>query len=158
MSDPLARQIADELDRAIVGPTGTLIGPDLADMARDRLIDAAARLAAQLRDPDDGIVAETVIDIMGALWPHAAPEDCGRAEWWSTPLGQACGASIGRNDAGHVTYAVAAAMLGVQRGTVSTMAQRGTLLRHPDGGVVRGSVLRRLGRDASGSVKGQLGP
>jgi hypothetical protein len=35
-------------------------------------------------------------------------------------------------------------MLGVVRGTVSQMVARGTLDRHPDGGVLRSSVLARL--------------
>lgn len=144
----LAAQLRDELDRALAGPVEPFAS-DLAAQLRDRLDQLAPMLAAQLRSDDDHLIAETVVDVMGALWPHGPPEDVDRAEWWQTPLGQACAASLGRDDAGHLTYAAAAAMLGLQRGTVGTMVSRGTLERHPDGGVVRQSVLRRLGRDAS---------
>lgn len=41
---------------------------------------------------------------------------------------------------------VGPAMLGLRRGTVGVMASRGTLDKHPDGGITRASVLMRLGR------------
>ena len=37
-------------------------------------------------------------------------------------------------------------MLGVHPGTVAQLVHRGTLDRHPDGGILRASVLQRLAR------------
>jgi len=53
---------------------------------------------------------------------------------------------LGTDDAEAVTYSVAAAMLGVTKGTASTLVQRGRLDRHPDGGITRASVFIRLVR------------
>jgi hypothetical protein len=108
---------------------------------------AARLLAAQLvQTNDDRLAAQTVIDVMHALWPNAAPEDCGQANWWLTPLGQVCGRSLSRNDVDSVTQERAAAMLGITRSTVATLVRRGTLARHADGGVSRAAVLERLAR------------
>lgn len=108
---------------------------------------SARRLVAQLeQEGDDRLAAQTCIDLMCVLWPHAAPEDCGRADWWQTPLGRLCARSLGRDDARAVSHSVAAAMLGVTRGTVAQLVHRGTLDRHSDGGVLRSSVLARLAR------------
>lgn len=121
---------------------------DPNDPAASSQIAAQAQvLAAQLaQDDDDRLSAQTCIDLMVALWPHGAPEDVGQPEWWRTALGRLCARSLGRSDAEAVTYAVAAAMLGIARGTVGVMVTRGTLDKHPDGGVLRASVLQRLGR------------
>ena len=143
----VAQQICDELHRALVQPASALLGLDLADVLDDRIRSRAPMLAAQLcQDDDDQLAAEVVVDVMGALWPHGAPEDVGEADWWRTPLGRMCARSLGHSDSDAVTYSVAAAMLGVARGTVSTLVHRGTLDRHPDGGVTRASVLARLVR------------
>lgn len=143
----VAVQLQDELDRAIAAPAGALLGLDLAEVLSERIAARADLLAGQLcQDGDDRLAAQTVIDIMAALWPSCAPEDCGEAEWWRTPLGRMCARSLGHSDSDAVTYSVAAAMLGVARGTVSTLASRGTLDRHPDGGITRASVLLRLAR------------
>lgn len=146
-TDDVARQVADELDRALAGPAGALLGLDLAELLRDRIAARAALIAGQLvQDIDDGLSAETVIDLMGCLWPHGSPEKCGDADWWRTPLGRVCARSLGRDDAESVSHSVAAAMLGISRGSIAQMVPRGTLDRHPDGGVLRASVLQRLGR------------
>ena len=143
----VAWQLGDELDRATAAPAGTLLGLDLAELLAERIQTRADLLAHQLcQDGDDRLAAQTVIDIMAALWPSCSPEDCGQAEWWRTPLGRMCARSLGHSDSDAVTYSVAAAMLGVARGTVSTLASRGTLDRHPDGGITRASVLLRLAR------------
>jgi hypothetical protein len=108
---------------------------------------ASQVLACQLVQTDnDRLAAQTVIDLMVLLWPHCAPENCGRAEWWLTPLGQMCGRSLARDDAASLTQETAARMLGVARGTIATLLHRGTLARHPDGGVSRAAVLDRLVR------------
>lgn len=140
-------QLVDDLDGMLVGPVRCLLGLDLADMVEDRIRSRAPLLASQLcQDQDDRLAAEAVIDVMGALWPHGSPEHVGQAGWWLTPLGRVCARSLGRTDAEAVTQHVAAAMLGITRGSISVMLARGTLDRHPDGGVLRASVLQRLGR------------
>lgn len=145
--DDVERQIADELDRALAGPVSSLMGMDLGEMVRRRLGERARMLAGQLsQDTDDRLAAETVIDLMGCLWPHMSPEECGQADWWRTPLGRLCARSLGRDDAEAVTRHVAAAMLGVSPGTVAQLVARGSLDRHPDGGITRASVMARLVR------------
>ena len=130
------------LGLAFADPTDSATASQLTSIART----AVAQLA---QDDDDRLSAQTCIDIMVTLWPHAAPEDCGHADWWRTPLGQLCARSLSRDDAESVSQSVAAAMLGVTRGTVSTLVHRGTLDRHPDGGVLRASVLQRIHRLAT---------
>lgn len=146
VTDPLVGQINDELDRALAGPVGSLLGADLAEAVRDRLRSRRDSIAGQLRSGDDQEVAGTVLDLLGAIWGEADPPEA----WWRTPLGRACAASLGRDDSEAVTYGVAAARLGVARGTVSTWVQRGTLDRHPDGGVTSASVFARLARPGPG--------
>lgn len=141
MADPVVSQIRDELDRTLTGPVGSLLGLDLSQQLAARILVRAPMLAAQLSQD-----AETVIDLMGCLWPHASPEHVGHADWWRTPVGRLCARSLGRDDAEAVTQHVAGAMLGVTRGTIAQMLARGTLDRHPDGGVLRASILQRLGR------------
>lgn len=144
---PVVSQIADELDRALAGPVSAVLGLDLSQQLSERILARAPMLAAQLsQDVDDRLAAETVIDLMNVLWPHAAPEHVGRADWWLTPVGRLCARSLGRSDSESVTQHVAAAMLGVTRGTIATLLARGTLARHPDGGVLRASVMQRLVR------------
>lgn len=116
-------------------------------VVRSQIVSLSDVLVAQLaQDDDDRLAAQTCIDLMAALWPHGSPEDVGEAAWWSTALGRLCARSLGRDDAESVSQSVAAAMLGVTRGTVAQMVHRGTLDRHPDGGVLRASVLQRLSR------------
>lgn len=146
MADPVVSQIRGELDRALAGPVGSLLGLDLSQQIADRILVRAPMLAGQLQDADDRLAAQTVIDLMTALWPHASPEHVGHADWWRTPLGRLCARSLGRSDSESVTQHVAGAMLGVTRGTIAQMLARGTLDRHPDGGVLRASILQRLGR------------
>ncbi len=141
MSTALRAQLAGELHLRLVVPTARLLGLDLADMVEARLEARADILAAQLRSADDDERAETAIDVLTCLWPGGWPPDD-----WRTELGRACAESLGTDDAEAVTYSVAAAMLGVTKGTVSTLVQRGSLDRHPDGGVTRASVFVRLVR------------
>ncbi len=137
----VARQVRDELTTTLVDPVGMLLGLDLADTLRQRLTTRALLLADQAcQDADDKLAASTVNDLMQTLWPHGDPEP----RWWRTPLGRVCARSLGADDAEAVTYSVAAAMLGVTKGTVSQLVARGKLDRHPDGGLTRASVLVRL--------------
>jgi hypothetical protein len=130
----VSRQLEDDLDRALTGPVGALLGLDLAEKIRERITARAPMLAAQLtQDADDRLAGETVIDVLTAVWPSGDPDP----DWWRTPLGRVCARSLGNDDAEAVTHSVAAAMLGVTRGTVAQLVHRGTLDRHPDGGVTR---------------------
>jgi hypothetical protein len=137
-----AEQLADEID-VILSALGPLTGHlDLAaSPAR------CARVCAELaQDDDPKLAAEACLTVICALWPTAAPEDCGQAEWWRSPLGLLCARSLGRDDLEVVTHSVAAEMLDVTRGTIGVLVHRGALERHPDGGVSRASVLARLAR------------
>lgn len=138
----LLSQLVDELDARLVGPVRSLLGLDLADQLADRLTARAPMLVGQLTSGDDRLVAETVIDVMLALWGQADPPE----EWWRTPLGLRCAASLAGQRDGAFSRASAARMLGVTVGTVDQLAHRGTLERHPDGGLTAGSVLARVAR------------
>lgn len=130
---------------AIASAFGPLIGPGQA-LELDLAIQSRAPVIVAELDQvdDDRLAAEACLTVMGLLWPQCAPEDCGRAEWWQTPLGRLCSRSFGRHGGESVTHSVAAAMLGVPRGTIGVWVERGKLDRHPDGGVLRSSVLARL--------------
>lgn len=141
MSDALVAQIADELSR-LAGALGAVLG-DVDLESERRAARIAPMLAAQLlQEDDDRLSAQTCIDLMNALWPRCEPD----ADWWRTPLGQACARSFGREDAESVSHSIAGAMLGVGKGTVSSYVHKGLLDRHPDGGVLRGSVSARAAR------------
>jgi hypothetical protein len=135
-------QLADELDARLVGPVRSLLGVDLAEQLADRLTACAPMLAGQLTSGDDRLVAETVIDVMLALWGTDDPP----RRWWRTPLGVRCAASLAGQRDGAFSRRAAADMLDVHVGTVDQLLSRGTLERHPDGGVTAGSVLARVAR------------
>jgi hypothetical protein len=137
----VADQLASELDAALVGPVNALLGSDLADQVSARVTARLPMLVEYLCGDDDQLLAETVLDVLGALFPDQPPD-----EWWRTPLGRRCAASAGLDDTSEVTHSVAAAMLGISRNTVPTLLDRGALDRHPDGGVTRASVFARLSR------------
>lgn len=140
--DPLTAQIADQLERSIVNPVAMLgLGPDLAEALVARIQSAAPVLAAQLSGGADRLATQTAINLMTTLWPHGDPAP----EWWSTPLGRAWRRSLGTDDHA-VSQSVAAAMLGVHRGTIAQLVHRGTLARHPDGGVSVAAILARRDR------------
>lgn len=143
--EQLRSEIAESLDA--IGRLGVHDADSTSAVFASQIDATAGVLGWQLaQDDDDRLAAQTVIDIMCWRWPDAAPEACGHADWWQTPVGRLCARSLGRVDADAVTHSVAAAMLGVTRGTISQWVHRGTLDRHPDGGVLRGSVLARLAR------------
>lgn len=120
-----------------------------ARIALDLLSAGAEIVVENIAQTDHkGLAVQSAIDAMKVLWPNAWPEECGQAGWWTSPLGRLCAGPLAGVTDGVVTHATAAAMLGVARGTVAVMSHRGTLERHPDGGVLRSSVLERLGRQA----------
>lgn len=141
MSD-VAEQLLDEV-AARASALGAVLGPEMATALDGAVAARVAEWAAQLASDDDRLAAQIVIDLACVLWPDGCEPP---AEWWRTPVGRLFARSLGRDDADAVTHSVAAAMLGVTRGTVAQMVHRGTLDRHPDGGVLRASVLHRLGR------------
>lgn len=144
-----ARQLAGELTNAAwrLHTTGLQFADPFDPTAIAQITSAAATLTAQLdQDNDDQLAAEACTTILNALWPDTSPEHVDRGDWWRTPLGRLCARTLGRNDTDAVTQSVAAAMLGVTRGTIAQMVHRGTLDRHPDGGVLRSSILQRLAR------------
>lgn len=120
--------------------------PAKAPGAEQQIAESSRSLVDDMAGEDMGVALGACRAVMQLAWPQAEPEDIGQADWWRTPLGRLCARALGRSDAGSVSYGVAAAMLGVSRGTVGTMVARGTLGRHDDGGVARAAVLRRLGR------------
>lgn len=112
--------------------------PDPADLDR-RAQRIASAVAASLCSADDNTAAQATIDVGNALWPDHDPPD----DWWTTPLGRACARSLGTDDQA-ISASNAAAMLGTSRSRVYQLVDVGRLDRHPDGGVVRSSVMRRL--------------
>lgn len=142
--DAVAAQLVDELG-AVARAVGDVAGLDVAALVEARLDHRCAVLAAELCSDDDRLAAEAVLTVMCARWPDGADAPPG---WWHTPVGRAVARSVGRDDTDAVTHSVAAAMLGVTRGTVAQLVHRpsGGLDRHPDGGVTRASVLARLAR------------
>lgn len=142
MTADVRGQLGDELQ--LVAERLAALAPDLHPLTNDRVrrsLAQAAEHAAMLicgDDVDDGIRAQAIIDVMNVLWPTSDPDP----DWWSTPLGQACARSLGAASATSWTQSVAAAQLGVTVGTIKQLVHRGTLARHPDGGVVPADVLR----------------
>lgn len=149
MSSSLTEAVAAQLSRELgiaAHRVAVIVGVDAAIDWPRAAAGRASHLAELLCSSDEDATAQAVVDVMNALWPHGDPEDVDQSDWWRTPLGLVCARSLGRTDAESITHAVAAAMLGVERGTVSTLVSRGTLDRHPLGGVDRASVLRRIAR------------
>lgn len=132
-------QLADDL-AAIAFETAGLFGLDLHPVLEARVDGLAERLVSELRA--DATAADTATMIMHALHGVHDPDP----SWWRTPLGRLCANALAEESAEAVTHQVAADMLGLARGTVATMVHRGTLDRHPDGGVLKASVLQRLAR------------
>lgn len=139
--DEATEQLASELGVAV---EALFPFTGLHDWDHAELPSRLRRCIADLASGNDDIAAEACMSVMVALWPHCSPEDVGQPEWWSTPLGRLCARSLGRTDAETITHAVAAAMLAVHRSYIGVLVSRGRLDRHPDGGVLRASVLQRI--------------
>lgn len=116
------------------------------EIAADRLASVAGDLCERL-DQDDPDAARAAVEVVTLLFPHGTPERVGEARWWMSPIGRLCARALAPSETSAVTYREAALMLGVRKGTVGVMASRGTLVKHPDGGIARSSVLARIGRD-----------
>lgn len=139
--DDACQQLADELDaiESALLPFAGIRGTGIISPAH-----VAGVVAELAQVDDDRLAAEAYLSVMSALWPHCAPERCGRADWWQTPLGRLCARVAVCDDSGAVTHSVAAAMLGMASGSIGVMIKRGHLGRHPDGGVLRSSIMARL--------------
>lgn len=116
------------------------MGPAESARIARRVDDRAAGIALALGSEDDDEAAETVSDVLNALWGRCDPDP----DWWRTPVGRLCARSLGHSDSDAVTHSVAAAMLGIGRNQIGVLVNRGKLERHPDGGVTRASVLLRI--------------
>jgi DNA-binding protein Fis len=148
-TDELYSQLRDELGGRLTLLTGLLLVDQPTSEVQcqlnrlmERVEGSVAAHVARLTGDDQDDVDRVVAQLMATLWPGSPPPD----NWWRTPLGRACARSTVSNAAEALTYSRAAALLGVHRGTVSQLVSRGTLERHPGGGVVAGSVMQRLAR------------
>jgi hypothetical protein len=142
-----ARQIADEIETALMWPLQTLLGnDDLFGLLRARAL-ASAGVAAQLASGDDRLAAQTAIDLAAAIFPGDTEIP---ADWWGSPLGRLMAQSAGHPTAEAVSFSVAADMLRVSKGRVQQLVRQGKLDRHPDGGITSASVrLRALHSDGT---------
>lgn len=148
-TNPAVTQLADEI-HTVVMRLHTL-GLRVIDPLDDRTVRDIERSAVMMvseldQEAGNRLAAKTAADVMRCIWPHISPEAIGRAEWWATPLGTLMARALGSTDDESVSRSTAAAMLGVHPGTVAQLVHRGTLERHPEGGVLRASVLQRLAR------------
>lgn len=139
-ADSGARAELTEQLRADVGAVAVafvaVLGPEMRMI--EQMVDEYAPMWAEvLLGDDDRLAAQTVIDLACILFPGTTSPD---AEWWRTPLGQACARSTGYPAADIVSYSVAGAMLGCSKQYVGKLADAGRLCRGPDGGVTVNSV------------------
>lgn len=139
MLNEAVAQLEDELGD-LATRIGAVLGTDLQLSIIERAQARASWLVTELEAgqlPD-----ETAADLLALLWPGDPPLD-----WWRTPLGLLVAPTAAQEpDAPGWTHAQAAVVLGVTRGTIGTMANRGTAERSSDGGISRSWVLARLVR------------
>jgi hypothetical protein len=147
-------QLAEELQEAVVAPLGELLGSGAGFELEDCLRGAQSSLGAAMArgDTRGQLVASLVVDL---LWRGHVPP-----EWWSTSLGLLVGGLL---EDVPITQFEAAAILGVQQGTISKLLARGFLARSdrprpadwmgPKAAlpVSRASVLSRLARLKTGA-------
>jgi hypothetical protein len=142
----LAEHLVGVVGVRLLDPLEILLGDEAATGGlRGRVRARAGGWAARLLGGDERVAAETAGRLIGALYPGDGPFDP-PAAWWRTPLGQAVLRRVGHPGAEAVSYAVAAAMLGMTRQGVHDLAARGKLDRHPDGGVTTASIRARIDR------------
>jgi hypothetical protein len=128
-------------ETALIWPLQQILGhDDMFGLLRARALAAAQQMAAQLVSRDDRLAVQTAIDLAAAIFPGGAGIPVG---WWGTPLGRLMVQTAGHPTAEAVSFGVAAAMLQVSKGRVQQLVDRGTLDRHPDGGVTSASVRLR---------------
>ncbi|MFI8977093.1 hypothetical protein ACIGO9_29720 [Nocardia asteroides] len=140
LEEAVAHQLREIIDgaAAVLAAVGDRAA---ADQIRAGSLGRAAKLAVQLCADNDEAAAR-VAALAPLLWPDPSPQ------WWATPLGRVAArhTSAGPDEA--LTFAAAAAMLGISTTAVHAYANSATadVDRHPDRGVTRLSVLRRIAR------------
>lgn len=138
MSDQVRDQLVSELITAVERLAAVV--PQLAPRGQilEAIRQATPGVSAILGEDSNSVDrAEMVSSLMTAIWGQGDPD----LDWWTTPLAAAVAPSLGPDQARSWTYAVAAAYLGVVRGTVSQLVQRGKIRRHPDAGLVIADVI-----------------
>ncbi|MFK3983657.1 hypothetical protein ACI2K4_25160 [Micromonospora sp. NPDC050397] len=140
----LAEQLVRLLDIRLLDPLEILLdGDDTVDALRTVVRVRAATWADRVVLGDDRQAVGVIMRVVSTLYPGDGPFDP-PLDWWRGPLGRAVAWRVGHPTAPAVSYAVAGAMLGITRQGVHDLVSRGRLARHPDGGVVPGSVRDRL--------------
>jgi hypothetical protein len=137
---PLEGQILEELCRPI-DVLGRLLGLEAVDPLRRRVGERVTALAETLTSGDQVAAAATTRSLMGVLFPRDVEPPHG---WWRTPLGRACAVHCADHQPPRIQANVAAEILGVGPSRVYQLLGAGKLDRHPDGGVTRSSVMRRV--------------
>lgn len=122
-----------------------LSDPQLRVDLEDRIAAITPRLSVRLDvttavEVDEHEAAEIVADLYALAHGDSDPAP----EWWQTPLGRVTARSTGAPDTEAITPSIAAVMLGIGERRVYQLRDKGKLVRHPDGGVTRASVLARL--------------
>lgn len=140
----LAEHLVRLLDIRLLDPLEILLdGHDSVDALRTVVRIRAVTWADRIVTGDDPTAIGVIMRVVSTLYPGDGPFDP-PLDWWRTPLGQAVTWRVGHPTATALSYAVAGAMLGITRQGVHDLVSRGRLARHPDGGVVPGSVRDRV--------------
>jgi hypothetical protein len=141
---PLEGQILEELNRPLHA-LGELLGTEVVRPIRHHIEECVGEITAALRS-DGRAARDTALGLMRVLFPRDAEPP---APWWRTPLGRACAPySVGLYP-DRVRANSAAAILGIGPSRVYQLLDSGKLTRHPDGGVTRASVMRRVAHQDS---------
>lgn len=136
---PLEGQILEELSRPLQ-PLGELLGPEHVSGVRYRIEQRVDEITTLLHS-DARTARATALALMRALFPPSAEPP---AQWWRTPLGRECATySVGLYP-DRIQAARAAEILGIGPSRVYQLLHAGKLVHHPDGGVTRASVMRRV--------------
>ncbi|MEV4176629.1 hypothetical protein [Nonomuraea sp. NPDC049709] len=140
----LSGELLRLIETRVVDPLEILLeSDDQVRPIRERLRIEAEVWAAQLLGPDDALAVRASARLIAAAFPGDGPFDPPEA-WWRSAFGQAVARRVGHPGAVAVSYATAAAMLGITRQGVHDLVKRAKLERHPDGGVTTESVRARL--------------
>lgn len=140
----LIEQLVRLVDIKLLDPLEILLdGAAPVTLARELVGQRAVEWAELMLDGDDATAIGTIIRLTATLYPSDGPFDP-PADWWRTPMGQLVALRVGHPTVAAVSYPVAGAMLGITRQGVHDLLARGKLARHPDGGVLPGSIRDRL--------------
>lgn len=134
-----ADQLAEALHVTWSRPAETLLGASTAETIAAAVDTCTPDVIAQL-ERGDADATEVAAAVLTALWPIPGTVP---PTWWSTPLGETVRRAMDGPDVS-LTHTETADILGISRASIGQMVARGNLARHPDGGVSRDSVFRRL--------------